>query len=146
MSQDNSILTSIIFFSRSLLLYLSFLSSLQSSLSLSSTPLADSLTGSVPLADHSALIMRIISSHHSPWRASSISFGLFSRHQPLPIKPFICASVSVYVPSCVGHRRSCRMCLCISSYVHIVCLCVCVSVTVHNIFSVKGCVTVCAVG
>lgn len=81
------------FFSCSLMLYLSFLSSLLSSLSLSSTPLADSLTGSVPLADHSALIMRIISSHHSPWCASSISSGLFTRHQPLPINPFICVRV-----------------------------------------------------
>lgn len=90
-----------LFFSCSLTLYLSFLSSLQSCLSLSSTPLADSLTGSVPLANHSALIMRIISSHHSPWCTSSISSSLFTCPQPLPINPFIYVLVclSVY---CIG--------------------------------------------
>lgn len=74
------------------------------SLSVSSTPLADSLTGSVPLANHSALIMRIISSHHSPRCDSSISSGLFTRHQPLHVNPFICLCVCVFVPQCAAHK------------------------------------------
>lgn len=96
MSQGNSILTLIIIF---LLLsppLFSFLSCVQSSLPLSYSPLADSLTGFVPLADHSALIMRIISSHHSPRCASSISSGLFAHHQTLPISPFICVCVCLW--------------------------------------------------
>lgn len=43
--------------------------------------------------------MRIISSHHSPWCASSISSGPFALHQPLPINPFIC--VCVFLSQCI---------------------------------------------
>lgn len=96
LSQGNSILTLIIIF---LLLsppLFSFLSCVQSSLLLSYSPLADSLTGFVPLANHSALIMRIISSHRSPRCASSISSGLFAHHQTLPISPFICVRVCLW--------------------------------------------------
>lgn len=107
LSQSNRILTLIII----LLLLFCALSVSPScplcshlSLSVSSTPLADSLTGSVPLANHSALIMRIISSHHSPRCASSISSGLFTRHQPLHVNPFICSCVCVFVPQCAAHK------------------------------------------
>lgn len=96
-------------FSRSLLLYslFSILSCVQSSLPLSYSPLADSLTGFVPLANHSALIMRIISSHHSPRCASSISSGPFAHHQTLPISRLYWR-LRVFVARCAAHTRGYR--------------------------------------
>lgn len=81
LSEANSILTKTVIFLplyHALSLFLVVCSSHLSLCVLSCTPLADRLTGSVPLANRSALIMRIISSHHSPRNPSSISSGLFS--------------------------------------------------------------------
>lgn len=105
LSQDNSILTLItislpLHSCSSVFLVLPAVVSLSFSVSLlSSTPLADSLTGFVPLANHSALIMRIISSHHSPplcsfhllWPVPSPSSTL---HKPSYLR--LCVNV-VYV-------------------------------------------------
>ena len=141
LSQGNSILTSIIIFlllSHALVHFLVLYAaiSLSLSLSLSSTPLADSLTGSVPLANHSALIMRIISSHHSPRCASSISSGLFTRHQPLPINPFICVRVCLWLSVWCVCMCVCTACVSVKCnlLLHNVCLSVClsVSVTIHS--------------
>lgn len=108
LSQGNSILTLLIIFLLLAPPLFSFLSCVQSSLPLSYSPLADSLTGFVPLANHSALIMRIISSHHSPRCASSISSGLFARHQTLPISPFIGVCVCLW-PAIAHHGRANRL-------------------------------------
>ena len=81
----------------------------------SSTLLADSLTRSVPLAKHSALIMRIISSHHSPRCAFSISSGLFTWHQTPHIHPFIC--LCVLVPQSVMNMNIITLSICICAII-----------------------------
>lgn len=71
---------------------------------LSSTHLADSLTGFVPLAKHSALIMRIISSHHSPGvlPPSSLACSLtIKRSTYILLFPCLCHRVKPIEGFCV---------------------------------------------